>query len=95
MSPLSVIESGPRAFTILPGSVVRLRGTVRIYTGVVVKSEPNKVWLRIGDRWDNCYEYVDGEWIGVPDAPGRSPPRTRLLGVLNQASYTYNTAPKR
>lgn len=71
------------------GSVVRLRGASRSYTAVVTKSEPNRVWVRIGDDWDNCYDFENGEWVGKSPAPGRAAPRTRLVGILNCAEHVY------
>lgn len=79
------------AVTIAPGSVVRLRGASRSYTAVVTRSETNRIWLRIGDDWENCYAFEDGEWVGVAPKPGRSAPRTRLIGVLNQAEHIYSS----
>lgn len=75
--------------SIAPGSVVRLRGATRTYTAVVTRAEPNRIWLRIGDEWDNCYEWDGVSWIGLASRPGRQAPRTRIVGVLNRAEHVY------
>lgn len=82
--------SNNTSITIAPGSVVRLRGATRSYTAIVTRAEPNRVWLRIGDEWDNCYAFVNGEWVGVARQPGRAAPKTRIVGVLNRSEYVYH-----
>lgn len=85
MNPVSIAE----------GSVVKLRGEIRSYTGIVIKSAPNRIWLRIGEDWEPSYVFDGTKWIGVPPKAGHEAPKSEFIGILNQSRHEYKKQTRR